>query len=470
MIRLIAIQEIKSLVREKKFWIISLLLLLLLCVSLFSSSIQVKKINQERTEAQNLSREGWLAQPPKNPHTASHFGNFAFRIQSPLSFFDNGIDTYTGSYLFLEPHKQNGDKFSQAEESSSLLRFGELTPAFILQILLPLLIIFSAFASVSSEKENQTIKILFTQGCSMRQIVTGKILGITSAFTAILVPFFALSIIALTSLTSDINEEWERLFLLIAFYIFYVFIWSTVCVTVSAWSDYSRNALMKLLGIWLIGIVIIPKAFANIGSLVYTTPSQFQFSELINKDVSEGIDGHNPQDSRRAALLEKTLKEYQVKTSDELPVNFDAIAMIEGEKYTTAAFRKRYAEILSIFNKQNKISFAASFINPVQAIQYSSMSLCGTNITDYSHFQFQAEEYRLYFVNLMNDYMAKNTQSGSWDTKFGIESYSLVKPFTYERLSLTDSILQQPLSFIALFFWAGICIILIIRTNTIKIL
>jgi ABC-2 type transport system permease protein len=469
MIFIIAVREIKNLLREKTFWVAASLLMLLLVTALFTSSVSVKRLNKERAAAQRMSREGWLTQPPKNPHSAAHYGNFAFRIKSPLSFFDNGLDAYTGTYLFLEPHKQNGDKFSQAQESTSLLRFGELTPAMVLQNLLPLLIVFVCFASISREKENNTIKLLFTQGCNMRQVVGGKILGNFLAFAALLIPFFFIAAISVSSF-SEQKTDMARLMLLFAAYLLYTTVWISVTVLISAHAASSRSALMKLLFIWMLAVIIVPKVSANIGSILYKTPSQFQMATLVNKDIEEGIDGHNPYDKRRDVLMQATMKKYKVTKEQDLPVNFDAIAMIESEKYTTDVFRKRKAEVDEIFEKQNAISEWAAFLNPAQAMQYSSMALCGTDFNHFRDFQNQAEEYRLYYVNVMNEYMSTHTKTGDWKTSFGKETYELTTPFIYQPVSLSFALQHQPLSFGALIFWAIACTILIALTNRIKLL
>lgn len=469
MIKEIAKKETKNLRREKSFWLVSGILFLLLIASLFISYTNVQKLNSERAEAQKMSREGWLMQPAKNPHSAAHYGNFAFRIKSPLSLFDNGLDTYTGTYLFLEPHKQNGEKSSQAQESTSLLRFGELTPAFVLQTILPLLIIFVCFASVSREKEDNTIKLLLTQGASMRKIVLGKILGNGLAFSALVIPFFVICFISLSVMQQSQTFELSRFLLLFLYYIIYLFIWVSISVLVSAWSDLGRNSLMKLLGIWMLAIIIVPKVSTNIGSLLYQMPSQFEFTELVNKDVKEGLDGHNPSDKRRDALMEKTLKKYGVDHVEDLPVNFDAIAMIESENYTTDVFRKRKDEIDDVFKKQNRISEWATFLNPAQAMQYSSMALSGTDYSHYANFQSQAEDYRLYFVNTMNEFMSTHTKSGDWDSKFGKEAYELVKPSVYQPQPLAFAIAHQQLAFFALLFWVIICGVLISFTNKIRL-
>ncbi|MFT3948188.1 MAG: DUF3526 domain-containing protein [Agriterribacter sp.] len=467
MIRTIAIKEIKSLLREKKYWIVAVVLLLLFATALVTSAVNQKQLNKARAEAQQLSRTEWLGQSPKNPHSAAHFGNFAFRLKTPLSLFDKGLDTYTGSQVFLEPHKQDDFKFSEAEDADALVRFGELTPAFILQTILPLLIIFLSFAAVSKEREDHTLRLLVGNGTPLQKVVAGKILGNGIVISGLIV---LLSLAALFFIPAKSNEDTMKRFIWILLsYILYAGFITTISVVVSAYSKTSRASLMKLLSLWMLAVIIVPKVSSNIGSTLYATPSQFEYASLVQHDVENGLDGHNPLDKRRDALLQATLKKYAVDTITKLPVNFDAIAMMESEKYTTEVYRKRIAGVRNIFTKQNNVSLLASFINPYQAVQYCSMALSGTDYAHFIHFQDRAEDYRLYFVNTMNDFMAKHTKSGDWRTKFGTETYKIVEPFEYTTPPLTWSIRHQPVAFISLFVWLVLSLLFIQSTKRINI-
>lgn len=469
MIRTIAIQELKTVLREPRYKVMVAALCLLLGISIITQYQSVTKLNNERAAAQQANREAWLKQSPKNPHSGAHYGNFAFRLKTPLSLFDGGLDTYTGTYVFMEPHKQDDFKFSPAEDSTSLIRFGELTPAFILQTVLPLLILFLCFSAVTKEREDGTLKMLVSQGLNLPQVVAGKALGY---WVAIAVPVTLLSVICLTAMPRNGIGGGNLLaqsILLVAIYILYTAFITVVCVVVSAWSNTGRAALMKLLCFWLIACIILPKVCSNVGSTLYKTPSQQEFAEQVKADEKNGLNGHDPSDKRREGLLQATLKKYGVDTVTKLPVNFDAIAMMESEKYTTNVYRKRIAQVQDIFQKQAGISHAAAFINPFQSVQYLSTALCGTDYAHFSHFQKQAEDYRLYFVNAMNGFMATHTKSGDWKTKFGPDTYKIVTPFTYKEASLGWTLKEAILFFVAFLLWTIWCTLLVLRTNKINL-
>ncbi|MDT1893904.1 ABC transporter permease subunit, partial [Acinetobacter baumannii] len=74
--------------------------------------------------------------------------------------------------------RQNSANFGDVRQHSLLLRFGQLTPAFVLQVLAPLLLVFFGHAGVARERESGTLRILLAQGVRSRQLVLGKFLAL----------------------------------------------------------------------------------------------------------------------------------------------------------------------------------------------------------------------------------------------------------------------------------------------------
>jgi ABC-2 type transport system permease protein len=154
---IIAKKEILQAFRDKRFWIIAVLVWGLLLSAALVGYVNYRRIQTERAEATKTVNAEWQNQGDKNPHSAAHYGSFAYRPKSPLSFLDFGTDTYTGMSVRMEAHKQNDAVFSAAQESTSLIRFGELSTAFVLQVLMPLIIIFLCFGAFTQEKEDKTL-------------------------------------------------------------------------------------------------------------------------------------------------------------------------------------------------------------------------------------------------------------------------------------------------------------------------
>jgi len=159
---IIAKKEIKITLRERLVVSLGLIITVLLSVALYTGYLAYSQQQTTIAQKQQQKREEWLSQGDKHPHIAAHYGTFVFKIKTALSLFDFGLDTYTGTSIYLEAHHQHGFMFRPAQDYTSMIRFGQLSAALVLQLLLPLLIIFLAFASFTRERESGTVGILLS--------------------------------------------------------------------------------------------------------------------------------------------------------------------------------------------------------------------------------------------------------------------------------------------------------------------
>ena len=174
MIQSISKKEFISVVRDKQFLIVTLLTFFLVLISLVSSYQSMKLSQNIQFKAQAHADEEFKNQPDRHPHRVAYYGTFVFKTISPLSFFDPGLNSFTGNSIFLEAHKQNSVNFGIAEQATSLIRFGEFNPAMVFLILLPLIIVFLVHSSFPKESELGTLKILIVQGASIKNIMWEK--------------------------------------------------------------------------------------------------------------------------------------------------------------------------------------------------------------------------------------------------------------------------------------------------------
>jgi ABC-2 type transport system permease protein len=113
-ISLIARQFFKTAFKNKAVLVLTVLIGFMLIMATIIGWNHFYKQQELRTRYQQLVRKQWESNPDKHPHRMAHYGHFAFRPKHPLSFFDFGMENYTGVSLFLEAHKQNTVNFSEA--------------------------------------------------------------------------------------------------------------------------------------------------------------------------------------------------------------------------------------------------------------------------------------------------------------------------------------------------------------------
>jgi ABC-2 type transport system permease protein len=242
----------------------------------------------------------------------------------------------------------------------------------------------------------------------------------------------------------------------LAAYLLYFFFFITVSVIISAYSASSRNSLLKLLSLWIFVCVILPKATANVGATIFRAPSGFEFREAIKKDEENGIDGHNPTDKRFEALKKELMAKYKVDSVEQMPINFDAVAMQEGEKYSSMVYNQHFENLETIYQQQNAVSAYSSLLNPYMAVRNLSMGLAGSDYKTALDFQKQAETYRFSMVELLNNHMRDFSKTGDWDKTADPEIYARLPDFEYQNPSIGQVLGQNQAGLLSLLVWTVI--------------
>lgn len=167
--------ELRAMLRDRTALSGIMLLTLLALAATLVSWNHMQSAADYRARQQAAAQQSFDAQPDRHPHRVVHYGHFVYRLPSALAAFDPGVDPFTGSSMFLEGHRQNSANFGDVMQSSILTRFGQLTPAFVLQVLAPLVLIFLGHGVLAQERERGTLRLLMLQGAPARSILLGKL-------------------------------------------------------------------------------------------------------------------------------------------------------------------------------------------------------------------------------------------------------------------------------------------------------
>lgn len=461
-------KEIRVALRERLIVILGLIILLLLSVALYAGYITYQQQHKIIADTQSEKRQEWLNQGDKHPHIAAHFGTFVFKPKTILSLFDFGLDAYTGTSVYLEAHFQHEFMFRSAQDHSSMIRFGELSAALVLQILVPLLIIFLAFSSFTQERESGTLRLVLSQGATFRLLTWGKIISYCIMLTCILAPLLA-GILWMSSSGVDsttVPDVAIRVLLLIVLYVIYLFLFIAISVWVSIRSSTGRNALLTLLTCWIFFAILMPKAVANLSETLYPLPSMRTFKAEIEDDKLNGFDGKTPRSVRINNLESEYLNKYGVDSVEQLPFNFEAVMMQSGEDFGNRVYDHHFSKLHRIMENQSFFGSVLTFVNPFMAIQHLSMGLSGTDLYSSGHFENEVEKYRRDMVREMNNDMAMNSKYGEfYEYKAGENLWNQIEDFVYTSPSVINILRYYKLELSALVLWLVFILWLIHFTN-----
>ncbi|MCH8556669.1 MAG: DUF3526 domain-containing protein [Balneolia bacterium] len=429
----IARNEIRRLVRDKVVLVLGLVMLSLLAVSVISGAGYYKVMAEQHEQAQELARIQWENQGEKNPHSAAHYGTFAFKPVTVLSVFEPGVDRYTGVSLFMEAHRQNFATYSLAEDKDASMRFAELTPAFIFGYLFPLFIIFVGYRSIAAEKESGMYRFLVSQGVSVKQLITGKAIALWGIIALLFAPFFIVGLSVLI-LTEPAGNDLLRFFGMNGVWLLYFGVMAHVTLGVSALSKSSGSAMVFLLAFWMISTLLVPKLVTNFAAQIHPVPNTSELYQRIQADLRGGIDGHNPYSEHSAAFRDSVLAAHGVEDVADLPFNFSGLMLQESEEFEKKIYDYHLAKIEEIHQRQIQLFAASSVLSPTIATRLASMTTAGTDIHAFSHFTQAAEAYRIQLMRDLNmDLKVHAVGDRASGYAVGSDFFAENIAFTYQR-------------------------------------
>lgn len=455
----IAKKEFREALRDSRFRFAASLLLVLLFAAMVVSYNYYQHVSQEYQHAKQSMRQEWEGQVPKNPHSAAHFGTYAFKPIQPLSLIDNGLDRYLGVSIFLEGHKQNTSQYKQIADQNDLARFAELTPAFVFTYLVPLLIILVSFGAFTTEKENGTLQLLLSQGVLKFQLGLGKISGIWLLMLAMLVPIFLLGLVFI--LISDFQaDDLLRYALLISTLLLYYGIFVHLSVAVSAWAKNSNVALVSLLGFWIVSALLVPKFTSNLSKILHPTPSALEYQATIKENLEKGVDGHNPFSERSKTFEDSVLQANKVDSIHKLPFNYSGLIMQAGEEHETVVYANAMKKLNDVYFAQLQTHRASAFLSPTILVKMLSMQIAKTDLQTHYEFSQQAEKYRIALVRDLNYELKDNSKYGDWDyIPADKDFFKKNIKFEYKPITIADTLQNTWASFLFLIVWFTVSLI-----------
>lgn len=394
----VAVGEWRAMLRNQVAVAAGILMLALTLVAIVVSHERVGAVNAERARFQSTVDAQWANQPDRHPHRVVHYGHYVFRPLSPLAFFDFGVDPFTGSTLFLEGHRQNSANFGDAAQSSVLLRFGQLTPAFVLQVLTPLLIVFLAFGSVARERERGQLRLQIVQGVRGATLLLGKLAAHAGVALLLGAPAF-IALVAIAIVHPTIAAE---AIALLGGYALYLLVWVVAAVLVSASLPRARDALLALVAGWIVTAILLPRVMPDVAAGDVGRPSRIETEVAIHERLAAIGDSHNPDDPYFKAFRARTLQHYGVARVEDLPVNYSGLLMAEGERMTSALFDEFMRADYARQTEESAIVHSASVASPLIALRRMSTALSGTNLDSHARFLLEGERYRYAFVQRLN--------------------------------------------------------------------
>lgn len=439
-VSVIARKEFRDTLRDGRFRSAAVAIWLLLAAAIVTGILDWRAVDAERRTATELTRSHWIGQGEANPHSAVHYGLYAFKPAQPLAALDPGLDPWTGVLTYLEGHRWNEARFRPAQDATELQRFATLSVASVLQLFAPLLIIAVAFGAFATEREQGTLRQLAALGIPPARLAAGKLLGLGAALAVILLPALLAALAAL-ALGTDLPTAtlMTRLPFFSLAYAVFLAGWLSLSVAVSARARAGHTALLALLAIWGITSFLIPRAMTSVVQNLVPTPTMEAFQAAIARDRAGGFDGRPTSAERNAALREQIRREHGLDVESRNPealALYSALNLQAGEVHADTINDRHYQALWDRFAAQERLRQFGALLSPTIAVRSLSAAAAGTDLEEHLRFTRFTEDYRRMFVAMMNHDLAMHAPKASGNYVADSTLWQTVPPFLYSSPTL----------------------------------
>jgi len=418
----IAVKDLRERWRDGRLiWAGGVVIILLLTALAVGYNHQ-QQARAEQVAAQQADYQDWLAQEARHPHDAAHQGMHVFKPEAALAALDPGVNPYIGSTIWLQAHNQSEVKFRPAQDASGLQRFGDLSAAWIVQVLGPLLIIVLGFNTYSGEREQGTLRQTLSLGVPPRRLLWGKALALALSLATLLLPAALIAAVVVAWADGQADTFWRLAWLLVGYALYLgAFVFLTLGVSASARS--SRAAIMALLAIWMVNVVVAPRVMAEVSRVVAPSPTRAAFNQALNAELR--------------AVSDRVWMEHFGTTerwSKDVPLNKWGLALKLDDQSKYGVYDKHYGQLWDTWQRQQTVQEALGWAVPLLAMRSFSATLAGTDFAHHRVFAVAAEQQRRVIQDIVSDDLIKNADTQD-NLHFSYQAtpdlWATVPPFDY---------------------------------------
>lgn len=434
--------------RDWRVWlVVGLGLALALCAALLAS-LELRTTLAERASAARAEQQRWQQQGKKYPHSAAHYGVYVFKPLPLLAALDPGVEHYVGSSVWLEAHKQNEMVYRPVNDEPGASRQFRLAPAFVLQVLAPMAMIFLGFGMFAGERERGTLAALRINAAPLGALALARGAVLLCLALAMVLPA-CLAVAALKWLLdapAPFHDGALRAALFALGYLAYLCTWAALIAAVSALAPTLRASLAALIGLWAAVALVLPRAAVELSQLAAPLPTMQQFREQLDGALGMPDD---PAEAERHK--QELLREYKVADVRDLPVNWAGISLQRGEAHGDRIFDRHYGRLFDAMRRQGDAAALAGWLSPAVAVAGLSSAAAGSDTGHHLQFIDGAERQRRAIQTVLNEAIARHPERNGVRYDGDQALWDSVPPFrfAYAPLALPALSIQHILPLLA---------------------
>ncbi|MBI3189726.1 MAG: ABC transporter permease subunit [Ignavibacteriales bacterium] len=392
MTRLIIEKELREIIGSTKFAVSFgvCALLILLSFSIGAKNYHVSVAQYEAAKRENIRQmEGLTDWFSVRTHRI-------FLPPQPLASLVNGVSNDIGRTIEMQGRGELTADDSRYNDEPMFAIFRFLDLEFIFQIVLSLFAIVFAFDSINGEKERGTLRLSFANAVPREKYILGKLLGSFLALGIPLIVAILAGCLTLPLFGISLNgDEWLRLTLVIGAGLLYFGLFLSLSIFVSALTHRSSHSFLMLLVVWILSVLIIPRASVLLAGRAVDVPSVDELASQKNRFSSQlWKEDREKMSAFKATAAEpmKQMEEFQQFMGKQNDERDKKMQEFSGKLNEDRANRQTV---------QQKLALNLARVSPATTFSLLATTLSGTSLQLKDKFRNEATAYQQSYANFI---------------------------------------------------------------------
>ena len=388
------------------FGICSLLILLAFFMGAQNYRLMEARYNSSQQEnvrqIEALTTDQWLMVEPT-----------LFVPPNPLAALVSGVSNDVGRNVNVAGRGELTLENSLYSDDTSAAVFRLLDLEFVFTIVFSLFAILFCYNAINGEKEEGTLKLIFSNSLPRDKYLIGKVLGsLLGLGLPLLIPILLGCLIYRLMGVPMTGDDWIRLAAIIASGLLFFSVFVLISILVSTLTRRSSSSFILLLVVWILAVLVMPRAAVLFAGRSVEVPSVDDIAyqkrqlntQLIYEDMQElarVMGGESSGGSIRFEFNE------EAESQDEVQQRMEEQMQKFRETQTELA-NERDAKLQSLSNQlnterrnkqleQQRRALGLARISPASAFTLAITQLAGTSLASEDHFMEAAQRYQQSF-------------------------------------------------------------------------
>ena len=363
MIRLLIEKEIRDIIGSTKFAITFVVCAVLILLAFFAgaSNYKASRSQYEAAVSTNLRQLDGLTDWMDVSSTR------VFLPPQPLNVLVSGVWNDIGRTTEVAGLGDLVAEDTRYGEEPVFAVFRFLDLDFIFQVVLSLFAILLAYDAITGEKERGTLRLIFANPVPRATYLLGKLVGMSIALIVPLLCAVAVGSLLLPALGVPMSgQDWLRLGVIVLVGSLYLIAMLTMTILISAMTKRSSSTLLASLIIWVLFVMVIPRASVLLAGRAVSVPSldeinsqKAKYSAQLRLEDMDKMEQFKPSQTGDMEGMMKELNEFMSNTAQERDKKMKEFGgRLEEDRYNRQKAQERVALTIARLSPATSLSLA----------------------------------------------------------------------------------------------------------------